>query len=448
MSRIDNFCSGSSFDSLYNCEGGLCKLKESYVEAGTYIVGTDLYVCTGETGSVVCTKDDGSNNGINVFKKYTDDNGDTLVQLTANLTTVSLGGADKYQIFDCKSAMCTRTSGYIKYGSDNSSTGKCASDTDCADQAAADATGFTGNAGTLTFTGSGFTYTVTGATGPSTLTSGNDYFFVYDTNSKYDYLSFKNANIVAIAKNVGTEVYITSSTNVVGNDAENCNSNTYYKYVIADADAGTINTTSSAQCPNGYYLKATDDSALANAAEAGTIYKCVDQSCKALDGSKGYEFVYGIVPNADAINKATVPYIVCAGTTTCKTVAVTDGSDCSSATQGQIISPSGGVYALCVVGSSATGGVTITTSNESNYILPMTVFNSADTSGKYVMVSFDGTNVTKDVSNTNKYNYTGADNKIYSKKDNSRICAEKVYEYTKDEAQPEYTLTDEKSKSG
>jgi len=30
MSRIDNFCSGSSFDSLYNCEGGLCKLKESY----------------------------------------------------------------------------------------------------------------------------------------------------------------------------------------------------------------------------------------------------------------------------------------------------------------------------------------------------------------------------------------------------------------------------------
>jgi len=150
--------------------------------------------------------DDGTNDGINVFKEN-DNNyfiaiaGKPLIQLTEDLTSINLE-SENYTLFDCKSAVCIRISGFIKYGEDFSRIGRCPdSDKSYCTNHSKEYTLF-GNAGQLNFSGTGFTYTVKhGASEydtPKDITSGNDYFFAYE---RYDYISFSNANIVAFAKN-------------------------------------------------------------------------------------------------------------------------------------------------------------------------------------------------------------------------------------------------------
>ncbi|KAG4097196.1 hypothetical protein H8356DRAFT_1351700 [Neocallimastix lanati (nom. inval.)] len=230
-----------SFDSLYSCStDGICKLSVTF--AGKYIkdhISYDngheirLYVCDGNP--VVCTKDDGTNDGVNVFKLINDGKG-TLVKLVEDLASVDLE-SEKYQLFDCKSADCRRTSGYIKYGKDFSSVGRCPYDADCTVQAEADNTGLEGLyriQSTLKYTGTGFTYTIQDST-PKDLISGNDYLFVEDKYS--DYICFSKTNIVAFyiedIRKKEYDVYINTSTNVVGKGAEKCNSDIYYHYVIS-----------------------------------------------------------------------------------------------------------------------------------------------------------------------------------------------------------------------
>jgi hypothetical protein len=682
-----------SFDSIYICNTeGLCKLSVSFDEPGKYIIHDRLYVCEGDP--IVCSKDDGTNDGLNVFKLYDiDENDNKLFKLIEDLTSADLE-KEKYQIFDCESAVCYRINGYIKYGEGHSSIGRCPEYDDCTIQTEADETGFDRLVGTLKFTGTGFTFTFYESELEYEVTKdlipGNEYFFAYGEPGyiyEYEYISFKTEYMVAFISILKPDLYINSSTNAIVNDVENCNSDTYYHYILenehyrhykfdsaqcvklslncplsdnnviiddintldedgacstlqaitltegikifdlktkseadttgelsnlesivllncfyignfmqfqckrtygyvktdnnkyyrigadgkneevesgdADTKVGVLNPAtfklnvsgavsskgkvldqatfqlnvedgvdfsdeSSAsvylvkledngvflssedyntaitnskthiwiisvsntfvfdnifnddqlcallltdsyisvnnrvghydfelceipiygithcplsinseindnKCPNGYYLKANDNSKLADTAEVGILYKCVNQSCSALDGTAGYEFVYGIVPNADATNKDTIPYIACTGSASCTTIALSDGSDCSDVDQGGIISTGENAYDLCVVGNSATGGVTITTPNDNKYILPITVFNSRDNTGKYILVSFDGVNVTKDVSNTRKYIYAGNDNKIYNKSENNEICADEFYEYKKED---------------
>jgi len=151
-----------------------------------------LYACEGDP--VICKQDKGTINGINVFREYEDEDGDPFIKLIDHLDSADLE-SEKYQLFDCKSGTCSRTSGYIQYGKDLTAIGRCPYDTDCTVQSGADEIGFTGKAGTLKFSGSDFTYTVNGGA-PKVITPGDNYFFV-DRTSKYDYISFSNANVVA-----------------------------------------------------------------------------------------------------------------------------------------------------------------------------------------------------------------------------------------------------------
>jgi len=125
-----------------------------------------------------------------------------MIKLIEDLTSVDLE-REKYQLYDCKSAVCERTSGYIKYGKGLSSIGRCPDNADCTVQAEEDNIGLERSLyisqGTLKYSGNNFTYTVEGGQ-PKIVTSGNDYLFVKD-NRYYDYINFSNANIVAFIKN-------------------------------------------------------------------------------------------------------------------------------------------------------------------------------------------------------------------------------------------------------
>jgi len=123
-----------------------------------------------------------------------------MIKLIDDLSSVDLE-SERYQLFDCKSAICTRTSGYIKYGKDFTSIGRCPYDADCTHQVEADNIGFERYSsishGILKYSGNSFIYTI--ESGQSKIvTSGNDYFFVKD--GYYDYIRFSNPNIVAFAK--------------------------------------------------------------------------------------------------------------------------------------------------------------------------------------------------------------------------------------------------------
>jgi len=150
--------------------------------------------------------DDGTNDGINVFKendnKYFIINaGKPFVQLTEDLTSISLE-SENYVLFDCKSAVCIRTSGFIKYGEDFSRIGICPESYECYNTNQSKEYIIYKNAGKLSLSGTGFTYTIKHGAfeydTPKDITIGNDYFFAYE---EYDYISFRNANIVAFAKN-------------------------------------------------------------------------------------------------------------------------------------------------------------------------------------------------------------------------------------------------------
>jgi len=114
IDRNTNFCSGTILNKLYICTGGICNEQDGTVEAGKYLVKGQMYEFKDAAGKLNIEKKSGDSETDIFVYGQADETDTTYSTLIEDFTFAEL--AENTFIYDCKKGVCTKTNGYIKYG--------------------------------------------------------------------------------------------------------------------------------------------------------------------------------------------------------------------------------------------------------------------------------------------------------------------------------------------